>query len=152
MNALDDPGAVSRFLRLLISRGVHKGPIRGTLTICIRERPECTLVFTKYLGTDGKPGFAAELRREDWFEVHYDAFRTELRRRGVPHTEITNPRPLLKFDCGQNYGQGLVLTQILFEDVLKAPLATDCVAYWRHVVIDNKPEWTGVDDPDTNWL
>ena len=152
MNELPDPGALGRMLRLLVSRGVHKAGIKGTLTVCVKGDRQRRLVFTKCISALGEAGFRAALSRESWAEPYYERFCAELDRRGIPYEEIrAGAVPTLAFELGRDAGGAYMVTKTLFEDVLGLRLDRDCVAYFRDVVIRNTPRLTGVDAPDEGW-
>src|SRR5688572_13884805 len=99
MNELPDPQALARLFRLLVSRGVLKAGISGTLTICVRDERRRCMVFTKTSDAEGGVGVAAALTREQWTEPYYDKFRAELNRRGIPYREMdTKGLPTLRFE------------------------------------------------------
>jgi len=152
MNELPDPQALARLFRLLISRGVFKAGISGTLTVCVREEPRRCLVFTKTSNPESGIGVAAALSRVPWAEPYYDKFRAELDRRGIPYQEIdTKTLPTLRFELGRDLGGAYVVAKIFFQDVLGVNLHRDCVAFFRDVVLRNTPSLTGVDAPDEGW-
>ena len=152
INELPDPGAFARLLRLLVSRGVHKAGIRGTLTICVKAEPKRRIVFTKSIGPSNEGGFNAAFPNEHWTEPYYEPFRTELDRRGISYQETReNGIPTLKFDFGRDVGGAYVVTKTLFDDVVRVRLHQDCAAFFRNVVLRNTPDLTGVDAPDEGW-
>src|SRR5215216_2327465 len=87
-NPLPEPGSLARMLRLLLSRGVHKGPVKATLAVCVRADEERRLVFQKAITEAGQVGFRAEFPLAAWSEPYYGPLREELARRGVRHREV----------------------------------------------------------------
>lgn len=152
MNELPDPGAFARLLRLLVSRGVHKAGIVGTLTICVKAEPKHRIVFSKLVDSSGQPGFNASFVRDRWAEGYYERFRAELDRRGISYQAIErNANPALVFSFGRDTGGAYVTTKTLFEDVFGVRLHRDCAGFFRNVVLRNTPHLTGVDAPDDGW-
>ena len=152
LNEMPNPAALDRLLRLLVSRGVLRANVTGTLTICVRDNPQHCLVFTKTSIPGGNAGFSAAFPRERWTEPYYERFRGELDRRGIPYQEVrTGNVPSLRFELGRDLGGAYVVTKTLFGDVLGVDLHRDCVAFFRNVVLLNTPALTGVDAPDEGW-
>jgi hypothetical protein len=151
-NPLADSRMLPRMLRLLLSRGVYAGEMRGSLAVCLREDPQRRFVFRKYIRDAGVTGFETEFPLEGWSEPFYARFRDELVRRGVPHRELTSERgPMLAFDFGRDFGLAHVVVHVLFEDVMGARVARDCVGYFHDCLLINSPRLTGVDAPDEGW-
>ena len=152
-NDIPNPAFFARSLRLLISRGVHKGPVRASLLLCPRGEKGRRLVFVKYIDPTRGTGIKAELARDGWASTHYASLRAELDRRGVAYVEsASRDGPALRFDFGRDAGGAYLVARLLFEEMLGLRLHQDCVVYFRDVVLVNAPELTGVDDPNENWL
>jgi hypothetical protein len=149
MNDLPDPGAFARLLRLLVSRGVHRAGIIGSLTICVRAEPRRRIVFSKFVDPSGQADFNASFARDRWAEESYEPFRAELDRRGISYQE-THPdgQPTLEFAFGRDAGGAYVVTKTLCEDGFRVRLHQDCVGFFRNVVRRNTPNLTSVDAPD----
>lgn len=148
-NELSAPGALAVLLRYLLSHGVYKAGIRGSLTVCVRVAPERRLVFTKYIREPAGAGFEAEFPLEAWSEPYYAALRDELVRRGVPHGEVARATgPALTFDFGRDFGLAHAVTRLLFEDAMRMGVARDCIAYYRDTLVTHHAGLTGVDAPE----
>ena len=140
-------------LALLLSRGVHKAGIRGSLTICERSAPERRLILTKYIREPAVAGFEAQLPGEPWSELLYDAFRTALDRYSIKYREVgTPPHRSIECDLARDFGGAYMVARLLFEDTMGLNLARDCVAYYRNVVLSNRPDLTGDDADKPHWL
>jgi hypothetical protein len=151
-NDLTDPGAIVSALRLLITRGVHKSSIRGKLTIQPRAKKQPQLVFTKHLSENGEFGIQSTLRLEGPLFGSRDRLREALDARKVKYSEVrTSGSSSFSFELGRDFGLGLVITQIVFQEVIGISVARDCVAYFHDYVIRNTPSLTGVDSPDGGW-
>ena len=152
MNDLPDPGAFARLLRLLVSRGVHKAGIIGSLTICVRAEPRRRIVFSKFVDPSGRAGFNASFPRDRWAEEYYEPFRAELDRRALSYQETRhNGQLALEFAFGRDAGGAYVVAKTLFEDVFHVRFHQDCVGFFRNVVLRNTPRLTGVHAPDEGW-
>ena len=147
-NDLSDPRALARMLRILLSRGIHKGDVRASLTIQLRTKAHPQLVFRKYIDATGQAGVRAVVTHSTTPSPPDDRFRAELVRRGIAYAETADGFSL---DIGRDFGLALVATQVLFQDVAGGSVARDCVAYFRDVVASNSPALTGVDAPDDGW-
>jgi hypothetical protein len=143
-NEIGDAG-VGRMFRLLIARGVNG----ATMTVCARQDRRRRLVFTKYVRAPGDVGVRASLPPDEWVTPHMAPLRAELRRRGIAHADDAGGG--LAFEFGRDAGGAHVVASLLFESTLGLSLRRDCVAYFRRVVIDNRPSHTGVDEPDVGW-
>lgn len=152
LNDMSDPGALAHLLRLLLSRGVHKAGIRGTLTVCDRSNPIRRLIFRKYIRGQNEMGFEATLPLEAWSEIYDLQLRAELDRRGLNYRDAVTPTgKQMEFDLGRDFGGAYMLARVLFEDVMGLRVRRDCGAYFRDVMISNTPRLTGVDDPEEGW-
>src|SRR5215208_4959994 len=152
-NDIHDPAFFARSLRLLLSRGVHKGSVRATLLVCPRGDKGRGLVYTKYIDADRGAGVEAEIASDGWVAPHYAALKSELDQRGIRYAESTGADgPRLRFDFGKDFGGAYMVARILYDDVLDLRLHRDCVVYWRDVVMENAPKLTGVDAPEEGWF
>ena len=102
-------------------------------------------MFRKYIRADGAVGFHATypaLHSRD----SYLAFRQELTDRGIQFGETEAGRmPSLEIDFGNDVGLAHLVARILFGSVFRVNIERDCVAYFKHVLIDNVPKLTGVE-------
>jgi hypothetical protein len=148
-NPLTEPDSLARALRWVLLRGVHKGGIRGSLRVYLREAESTQLVFRKHQLSDGQYGLRAVFTQSKTSPAYFDRLRVELERRGVAHTElIADGVPGLVVEIGQDYGLALVVAQTLFQDVAGASLARDCLATMHDVIVSNHPSLTGTDAPN----
>lgn len=139
---LPTPAAVHGAFETLLRQGLDG----GRLTIYVRDRPDQRLVFTKYIRAPGDVGMRSSFSPEPNLNDAYEALKNALTQRGIAFSaRHVDGKRAIEIDYGRDIGLVDRVAHLVFGEVFKVRLESDCLVFAENVLVRNIPRATGVD-------